>query len=137
VFDELAGVWELESYAMRDEDGHEVAPFGKQPVGLLVITADGWMSAHMAAGATDRPDFGSAQTLGGAEQQAAAFRTYAGYAGRWRVEGKRLITTVAVTVHPNWLGTEQVREFELTGGRLRLRAAVVRMTADMMWRRVA
>ena len=134
---ELVGAWRLDSYTVRDEHGLEVRPLGEHPTGLLLITADGWMSAHVAAAAPDRPDFGSPHTLADPDQQAAAFRTYVGYAGRYRVDGERFITRVEVSPHPNWSGTEQVREMELTGDRLLLRGKVVRMTADMRWRRVA
>ena len=137
MLDQLVGTWRLESFSTRDEQGHEVRPLGEHPVGLLVITGDGWMSAHVAAAPSDRPDFGSPDTLGEPNQQAAAFRTYAGYAGRWRVEGDRFVTRVEVSAQPNWVGTEQVREIELSGDGLLLRGIVVRMTADMRLRRLA
>jgi hypothetical protein len=116
----LVGTWQLESWTARDEQGTSEHPFGPSPTGLLVITADGWMSVLLTA--SDRPNFPtSSNPFGEPPEQSAAFVTCISYAGRYRSDGDRLMTTVYVSSIPNWVGTEQIREVELADDTLVLR----------------
>lgn len=117
---ELVGTWQLESWTARDERGAIQQPFGPSPTGLLVITADGWMSVLLTA--SDRPNFPTGSNpFGESAEQSAAFVTCISYAGRYRTDGDRLVTTVYVSSIPNWVGTEQIREVELANDSLILR----------------
>jgi Lipocalin-like domain len=120
----LVGVWQLESWTARDSRGNVEKPFGEHPTGVLVITADGWMSVHVAA--SDRPDFPTrSNPFGKPDEHAAAFVGYISYAGRYRTDGGRLVTTVQVSSIPNWVGSEQVRDLEFARDSLVLRPPVV------------
>jgi hypothetical protein len=119
--DQLAGSWQLQSWVARDEHGDVEKPFGDHPTGVLIITPDGWLSAHLAA--SSRPDLATGSTpLGEPAKQSAAFLTYVAYVGRYRMDGDRLTTTVHVSLCPDWVGSEQIRSVELDGDLLVLRA---------------
>ena len=119
--DQLAGSWQLQSWVARDEHGDVEKPFGDHPTGVLIITPDGWLSVHLAA--SSRPDLATGSTpLGEPAKQSAAFLTYVAYAGRYRMDGDRLTTTVHVSLLPDWVGLEQIRSVELDGDLLVLRA---------------
>ncbi|MCX4460514.1 lipocalin-like domain-containing protein (plasmid) [Streptomyces sp. NBC_01340] len=53
----LIGTWRLVSYeATSVDDGEVVRPYGEHPLGLIMYTADGYMSAQITT--PDRPLFG-------------------------------------------------------------------------------
>ena len=123
--DRLVGAWQLQ----RWETVREVAgqgrtaslPFGAGAVGLLLYTADGWMSATIMADGR-RPFSRANPRSASAVERAAAFDGYFSYAGRWSVEGSRVRHEVTVALNPAMVGTLQVREARLVGRRLTLSA---------------
>ena len=70
---------------------------------------------------------------------AGAGEAFMSYAGTWRREAGRVIHTIAVAPRPSWIGSEQVRDMELTGDRLVLAGNGPRATSRkriLSWRRV-
>lgn len=108
------GSWRAVSATVELADTGEVMPlYGVDPVGRLVIGADGLWTVVMTA-ADRRPPETDADRL-------ALFATLTAYAGRYRIEGDRFVTRIEVAWHPEWVGTEQVRFFALDGDVLTLR----------------
>ena len=133
--EDLIGVWRLIAFEAETGDGETVAPFGDPPDGRLVYTDGGIMSAHL--GASGRPPFREMGEKSG-ERALAAMKSHFSYAGRWRLEGNRVIHDVDMSISPDWVGTEKVRtvafddaDMILTdhdpGGRL--------MVGQLCWRR--
>jgi len=115
----ILGAWQLDSWLIEHGHGSEpVLPFGEKPGGLLLYSADGWMSAtvHNAQRAEFPPNR-SPRSLD-ADNIAAAYRSYFHYAGTWRVEADRVIHRVLHSLNPNMVGTEQVRQMQLNGSSL-------------------
>ena len=114
--EDLVGTWQLESWTIGYSDRTEFSyPYGEDPVGLLLYTDDGWMSASIArrqrAGfPTDVPFRKLPDAL-----KAEAFTSYFQYAGRYRVQNGDVIHYVAQSLNPNFPGTEQLRHAELDG----------------------
>lgn len=94
----LVGTWALERFVLALPDGTTIEPLGPTPVGRLVYTASGFISAHLM------PD----------PAQGAAVATL-GYCGRWRVEGDRVLHQVEISSRPGMTGTTQVRPMVLDG----------------------
>jgi len=114
--DELIGTWQLESwtigYADRDEFTY---PYGEEPLGLLVYSNDGWMSASInRPGRALLPQDVSYRKLPDA-LKAQAFSSYFHYAGRYQVVDGDVIHYVTQSLNPNFPGTEQLRHAELDG----------------------
>jgi hypothetical protein len=137
----LLGAWRLVSWRIGDESGRIDEPLGPHPTGLLVYTADGFMSASLMASA--RKDFAGGDPLRGTpEECAAAMRGFHSYSGRYRIEEGRVIHSVEIALCPNLVGTEQIRFFNLEGDRLVLstpplkRAGVIGI-ANLVWQRAA
>lgn len=139
----LLGAWRLVSFDITYSDGRPaLQPFGARPEGALMYTADGHVSALLAAG--DRPALGAGRLERGAHAstaaKAAAFDTSLAYVGRWAVEGDEVIHTVLLSQNPDAVGAALRRRFELKGGALRLtyeltaRSGVVRHYR-LLWRR--
>jgi hypothetical protein len=137
----IVGVWRLETFQSRDEEGRPAHPLGEHPAGLLIYTETGWMSVHVAHG--DRVPFASPDPLAGTEaEQARAFATsFIAYSGRYDVHGDRVRHHVEVSVHPNWMGVVFERVFALDGDTLILRTPPisiggVAVASELRWRRV-
>jgi hypothetical protein len=121
----FVGAWQLQRWEIIRETAGvgRVAslPFGAGAEGLLLYTADGWMSATlMAEGRT--PLSQANPRSAPAAERAAAFDGYFSYAGRWSLEGSRVRHEVTVALNPAMVGTLQLREARLAGRTLTLSA---------------
>jgi hypothetical protein len=111
--DKLAGVWTLQSWVMENVETKETkAVFGDKPNGYLVLTHDGRMMGLLTAQGRKAP-----QTE--AERE-AAYRSMLAYSGRYRTEGDKFITKVDVSWNEAWVGTEQARDYVVSGGKLQV-----------------
>lgn len=116
----LLGGWVLESFVSRDAATGDVRhPFGEQPTGLILYTADGHMSAQLIPG-TDE---------------------FVSYGGRFDVDEAAATVThhVMIATMPELLLHPQLRHARVEGDRLTLAAS---LTADgstthntLVWRR--
>lgn len=113
----LVGTWSLVSMVYLDRDGHEIAPWGLQPLGRIVYSPDGRFSAVLAS-----PNREMARPSGTApiEQQAAAFRNGLGYTGTYELDGETLYHHVEVATDPTWQDTIQERSASYDGRLLTL-----------------
>ncbi len=114
--EELNGTWQLESWTIGYSDRDDFSyPYGEDPQGLLLYTADGWMSASICR--KERallPQDVSFRKLPHATK-AEAFSSYFHYAGRYRVVDGDVIHYVTQSLNPNFPGTSQLRHAELDG----------------------
>ena len=141
--EQLLGAWTLSSCVERDiETGIENHPFGERPLGLILYTPDGYMSAQLQR--PERPPFAEGDLLHATpEEYAAAGSSYVAYSGRFFVdEGKKSLShEMSVSFFPNWLGQRQVRLVELNGDHLQLSTDIpqrmngVLKTVTVSWRR--
>lgn len=118
----LQGTWRLISWKITRSDGQETYfPFGEQAQGILMYSADGYMSANISH--ADREPFTSpSMRKASAAEKISAFETNFSYAGPYRVEGKTVIHTVEHSLNPTMVGTEQVRHMAFDGDQLTLSA---------------
>jgi hypothetical protein len=118
----LTGAWQLVGWTIEyPPSGRVTQPFGADPEGLLVYTADGYMSAVMQR--RSRPPLSRADPHAVSDaEKAAAFATYLHYSGAWSVSNGNVIHDVRHAMNPNLIGTRQVRSVTLDGNRLELGA---------------
>jgi hypothetical protein len=118
----LTGAWQLVSWRIEYPPSDRVTqPFGADPEGLLVYTADGHMSAVMQR--RNRPRLSRADPHAVSDtEKAAAFASYLHYSGLWSIADGNLIHDVLHAMNPNLIGTRQVRSVVLDGDRLELGA---------------
>ncbi|MGV0626415.1 lipocalin-like domain-containing protein [Mycolicibacter minnesotensis] len=105
--DALLGGWELASLHSKDSDsGTLTYPLGTAPRGLILYTADGYMSAQL----TGSPD--------------AALPAYLAYGGRFHVDEATgtVHHEVSVSILPELLAQPQLRQARVDGDRLTLSA---------------
>jgi hypothetical protein len=139
--EKILGTWRLVSYVEQDNHGGLVTfPLGRDAVGLIMYTTDGYMSAQLMRSGRhdyDQPDIGG----GTIQQAAAAAEGYLAYSGPYDVDEATSVVhhRVAVSLLPNWLDTLQIRHGSLKDNQLTLvaeipsGAAVIRST--LVWAR--
>ena len=101
------------------DDGEVGRPFGDAPAGIIIYTAERYMTAVLMH--PDRPQFAVNDILGGsADERAAAFLSANAFAGRWELQGEEVVHHLEVCTFPNWVGTEQRRRFSVSDSELTL-----------------
>ena len=115
------GAWKLISWEITQHDGTIFHPYGKDVVGYLIYTADGYMSAEIMDPDRQQSDpnfpleIAVAQTLPDPDR-ARAYSTYLSYCGSYTVEGDTVIHHVKAGLIPSWTGSEQPRHFRFEHG---------------------
>jgi hypothetical protein len=108
----LAGCWDLVECTFTAADGTARAPWGAAPIGALLVTPSGDLSAH--GGRDDRAPLAGDQPTPDEKQQ--AYDDYFSYYGRVvRVdeEAGTMVTTVDGATNPDWIGGEQLRYLDI------------------------
>jgi hypothetical protein len=141
--DKFIGTWRLVSAEFRAEDGTLAeSPYGPEPQGMLMYDAQGSMSAQLAQ--NNRKPFGIPDRMAGTpEEIKGAFETYQAYYGRYKVDEREHVITHTVTqaLLPNWVGTEQRRQYKFKDGKLILRTPPIaiggkRLTGELVWEKI-
>lgn len=110
---EIQGIWKLVSYVIEVKDtGEKFPPMGEHPSGYTIFTPEG-RTWFMLTG-----DGRKAGTT--IEEKAKLLDTMVAYAGTYRIEGDKWITSVEVAWNPAWVGTEQARQFKVEGDKLQV-----------------
>ena len=109
----LIGIWKLFSYEVEvQETGEVFYPLGQKPSGFICITENNHVMVTLT-GEGRRPASSS-------EDSAELLNSLVSYAGTYRIEGNEWITRVHVAWKPDWVNTEQRRQFEIKDKRLRV-----------------
>jgi len=148
--DPLRGTWQLVRWEIAYGDGRPpTLPFGEGASGLIQYTADGQMSACIAR-AGRQPLSSESVRSAPVEERLAAFESYFQYAGPYELRrgahlptGMQVVHHVTMSLNPNFVGTDQVRNVEFdAAGVLTLSASdtvpgsAVARHHRLVWRRV-
>ena len=123
----MVGLWSLISYDRTETDGTATQPFGAAPVGRLLYTADGYMSAHIMPGGDGAEDMPPASVVA--------------YCGGWGVTGGEVVHDVLIGSGTVPSGTPVSREIDWQDNHLVLSAAGWRQgettgRRTLVWRKV-
>jgi hypothetical protein len=119
VADLLVGTYRLVSVEHHADDGEVGHPFGLRPQGYIFYSPQGCMSATLMRG--DRVPFAAGDILAASDaERIEAFSSSSAYAGRYELIGGQIVHHLEVTTFPNWTGTDQVRDFEVSATELTL-----------------
>ena len=136
----LVGTWKLVSASSSSADGEkDGTPFGPCPFGFLTYTADGRMNVIISHGGRKLllvPD----RIAASLEQRAEAFATFFAYAGRYTVDGDKVIHHVEAASIQNWVGTDLIRMVRFQGDQIILRTPTMSVggkmiTTELVWTR--
>ena len=119
---DLLGSWALTEWRIEYSEGRAPSwPFGKDAIGLLMYAPDGWMSATMSKVERSALTAGSAVKADDASK-AKSFGEYLAYCGRYRLDGSNIVHDIEMSMNPVLIGLPHVREAQVEGGRLALKA---------------
>lgn len=107
---ELIGAWRL-LRATQDCDGEITFHHGEHPVGQILYSADGRMSANIMNPTWLQPAVDGKRRFG----------EFMAYAGAYEVKGDRVLHHVEIASHAPMVGTTLERIFDLRGDEIFLR----------------
>jgi Lipocalin-like domain len=118
--DSVIGAWRLIAVT-EEETANKVVhkPLGEHPLGLIIFTADGYMSFIMA----DPSRKAAAAPKATDAEAAALYRTMAAYSGKYRLDGDKLTNHPEIAWNQAWNGTDQRRTVAISGNTLRVTTA--------------
>ena len=132
--DRLVGSWGLVSFVSFDANG--ASRPGAYDLGRIIYEASGQMSAHLMHSA-NKADASPATDA----DRSAAFRRYLGYYGPFTVDELTgiVIHHVLGSSNPSWVGSNQIRYYELSADGNTLTLSVKnqgRVTGTLVWERI-
>jgi lipocalin-like protein len=138
----IFGTWKLVSASTSAASGERNdAPFGPSPTGFLTYTQDGRMTAMISHGGRVRLSSNDSHSAT-VEEQAEAFRTFIGYAGRFTLNSDDIIHHVEISSIQDWVGTDLIRSIKFEGERIVLAAPPMPVDGKMqmfelIWQRLS
>jgi hypothetical protein len=108
----LVGSWTLRRWELTLDDGAVEEPFGHEPEGFLVYTAEGRMITTI--GHRERPHMGPDFVSLEDGARLAAIRSFIAYSGTFAIDDGDVVHDVAMSLEPSWVGTRQRRHVELS-----------------------
>jgi hypothetical protein len=137
----FVGVWTLESFTERTGSSEEVSPLGNAPLGFLIYTAEGFVSAQLMS--RGREAVGSDPwAVENSDEGADLTKSYIAYCGRYDVDESKseVLHIPIVALLPNLVDREQHRSFKFEGRTLTLvitqtNAAGVMVKSRLVWTR--
>ena len=138
----LIGAWTLESYQSRRIDGSNVIyPFGPDAQGIILYTADGFMSTQLMRSGR-KPFTGGDPHKAQDDELTSAASGYLAYSGPFTItDDCQIAHHIVVSLLPNWVRETQYHVAHLKGSRLELRPPEPTLiggelrTANLVWRR--
>lgn len=141
IIRKLAGSWKLISFHIKDSSGQTAYPFGKDAQGRLIYEPDGRMAVQLMN--PNRAGFTSDDPMIASEAEVrAAFGGYTAYYGTYSVnpDDQAIVHHIEAALLPNWVGTDQPRQFEFDGKYLILKGPLllggVQGVVSLVWERL-
>jgi Lipocalin-like domain len=137
--DELVGAWKLVSVSTRSSTGERnESPYGLSPVGFLSYTEDGRVTALISYDGRKPLPVGG----GTLEEQAEAFKTFFGYAGRYTLKDNKVTHTIEISSIQNYVDQKLVRSVKFEGDRIILVTPPTPVsgkmqTFELIWQRLS
>ncbi len=148
---QFIGAWRLLDWAVTLPDGTISHPYGEHPIGHIIYSENGAMSATFMAEkrrglGVSRADLPravpksiAALKAGELDPLARAYFfsaiTFTGYCGTYSVLPDRVVHHVETCLIPDWVGTDLARSYEFDGDNLILAATENGVTDRLVWQR--
>lgn len=114
---DLQATWDLQRFWFTDDEGVEIDPLGTDPVGNLILGADGHYAFTMMR--RDRQSYESGDLLGGTDdEKGEAADGYVSFGGTWAFDGEAILFDIAYSLFPNWISGQQKRLASFEGDEL-------------------
>lgn len=122
----LVGSWRLERFEIKEPSGR-IREWGRNPKGLLLYSADGFMSVSINREIENKAPDPAQNTL-----DSLLF-----YAGPYRVEGDTIFHDVTIASSPTRIGKTMMRQASIEGDTLTLKAPTESFgAATLIWKKL-
>jgi len=120
----IVGTWQLTEYSQLLLNTKEVIhPFGDHPIGYIQYSPGGHMLVFLTARELKRP---ASSTYTDAERAEIHKGIINGYVGTYTVDGNKVIHHVLTSSRPEFMGSDQIRYFEVDGKTLKIKTAPIK-----------
>ena len=139
INESLVGTYILVSWESRHESGDITYPLGPGAKGVISYSPDGFMFVHVMA--DNRKKHSSGELFGGSDIEIIdSASSHISYCGSYEVVGDEVIHYVSVSSFPNWVPSEQRRNWNFRGDQLFLSAQGLqvgneKVDAYLIWKR--
>jgi hypothetical protein len=117
----LIGTYQLVSWEHRHESGEVTHPLGPDAQGVISYSQDGYVSVHIMA--KNRKAHAAADLFGGEMTEFKnSATTHLSYCGTFEIQGNEVVHHVSICSFPNWVNSQQRRDWEFKNGQLLLTA---------------
>lgn len=135
----LVGDWRLESLIDVSDESNPKYPYGKTPIGYLIISSSGLWSAFLMNSSRIKTD-AEIESDCSKDEKASMVDTFSSYVGPYKLSGNEVTIHVEVSLFPGWVGKNLKRTIsQLTDEELVLDARVMKgnkLTHNIVrWRR--
>jgi hypothetical protein len=136
----IVGTWRLIAFTEEDlKTGAVTYPMGRNASAVVIYSGDGYTATIFTSEGRKPP--ASPQVTD--EESVSLYRSMVAFAGRYELDGDKLIYHPEVSWNQAWNGTRQERFFEIENERLRVRSVpmVSTLTGNdtvftLVWERV-
>lgn len=135
----LVGTYDLVSWENRHESGATTYPLGPDAKGIISYSPDGFVFVHIMA--DNRTNHSTGNLFGGAITEIKnSATTHVSYCGTYEIKEDEVIHHVSVSSFPNWVTSEQRRNWAFQDNHLHLSAPGLqvgneKVEACLIWRR--
>jgi len=133
----VTGAWKLESFDMLLRGGKKQPRYGSDPVGYLIYTPSGRVSATLQA--AHRASLNVPGATPGSETHCEeSVTSFLAYAGTYSIRGNRVFHKLETCVFTSLVGTTLEREFDLAGDTLTIKTVPPFIWGNqsiLVWRR--
>ncbi|UCG22886.1 MAG: lipocalin-like domain-containing protein [Chloroflexota bacterium] len=135
----LIGTYTLVSWENRHESGKITYPLGPDAQGVISYSPDGYVFVHVMA--KDRKHHSVGDLFGGEISEIKSSATsHISYCGTFEATDNEVVHHVTISSFPNWVPSEQRRNWEFKSGHLLLSAQGLqvgneRVGAYLIWQR--
>jgi hypothetical protein len=118
----IHGTWSLTSIYAKTKSGKKIYHFGKDAVGRLTYTPDGYMHVFIMQSDRKDPSTSSGSDDVKAEEWKNTYDSFDAYSGKYTIDFENKIVThhVDLARSPSWSGINLIRYFELHQDRFSL-----------------
>jgi Lipocalin-like domain len=124
--EKFIGTWELKEWTAELNDGRILFPAGENVTGQLTYDAKGRMAVQIMK--NNRPPFVSEDPIQAQpDEMIAAYNGFIAYCGNYEVDlnANQVIHHIKISFFPNWVGQNQIRNFEFQENLLILSTTVI------------
>lgn len=135
--DQVIGTWSLIDYTRENKEGERYHPLGKDAIGYLMYTPDGYLSATLSRAGREFQNYSDLGDLhtGTLPEMAEAANSYHAYTGRFEVDeaSQTLYHHMEMSLVPNRIGQVQDRVIQIKNNEILITSQ--NTSSVIRWRR--